>query len=131
MLTMLCVFGDAVFNLSRLEAKESLNPISVDAIRVSPETYDGKNLKVSGNVRSLTPGRGKMDSEFMVLVLEGSKTRFEDRSQVLDVFSYYAPPLKKGTRVVVSGTYHKAGYWAGSPHDHFIVAVEITPVVLN
>ena len=74
------MFGDAVFNLNRLEAKESLNPISVDAIRVSPETYDGKNLKVSGNVRFLTPARGKM---------------------------------------------------AGSPHDHFIVTVKITPVVLN
>ncbi|MBI1824222.1 MAG: hypothetical protein HY200_04330 [Nitrospirae bacterium] len=131
MLIILCVFGDAVFNLNRLEAKESVNPVSVDAIRVSPEAYDGKDLKVSGNVRSLSPARGKMDSEFIVLVLEGSKTEFEDRSHVLNVFSYYTPPVKAGARVVVSGIYHKAGYWAGSQHDHFLVAVEITPVVIN
>lgn len=131
MLTILCVFGDAVFNLNRLDAKESINPISVDVIGLSPETYDGKILKVSGDVRSLTPARGKMDSEFMVLVLEGSKHHSSDQSQLLNVFSYYTPPLKKGTRVIVSGTYHKTGYWAGSSHDHFIIAIEITPVVLN
>lgn len=131
MLTTLCVFGDAVFNLNSLEARESVNPVSVDAIRVSPEAYDGKNLKVSGNVRSLTPARGKMGSEFIVLVLEGSTTDFEDRSHVLNVFSYFIPRVNAGARVVVSGIYHKAGYWAGSPHDHFLVAVEITPVVIN
>ncbi|MBI1821733.1 MAG: hypothetical protein HY036_11065 [Nitrospirae bacterium] len=107
------------------------SPLSIEVIRSSPELYDGKNIKVSGQVRSLNPSRGKRGSEFMVLVLENSNFQPGDSSQTLTVFSYFTPPLKKGGRVIVTGVYHKTGYWAGSTHDHFIEASKITPIEMN
>lgn len=129
-LTILCVFGDAAFHSNTSEARESLNPLTVDAIRVSPETYDGKILKVSGQVRSMTPARGRIDSEFIILVLEGSLAISQDSHNIIQVFTYSAPPLKKEDRVIVSGTYHETAFWAGFQHDHFIVASEIKPLFL-
>ncbi|MBI3605307.1 MAG: hypothetical protein HY202_04690 [Nitrospirae bacterium] len=112
-------------------AKESLNPVSVKTIRLTPDAYDGKTLKVSGQVRSVTPGRGKRGSEFLIVVIEGPPSKTDETSPELTVFSYFAPPLKVGTPVIVLGVYHKSGRWAGSDHDHFIEAIKITPVELN
>jgi hypothetical protein len=112
-------------------AKESLNPVSVKNIRLTPDAYDGKTLKVSGQVRSVTPGRGKRGSEFLIVVIEGPPSKTDETSPELTVFSYFAPPLKVGTPVIVLGVYHKSGRWAGSDHDHFIEASKITPVELN
>jgi len=125
------VFGTAIFYPNRLGAMESINPVSVKTIRLSPETYDGKRIKVSGNIRSLAAARGRIDSEFVIIVLQNSQTELETEPELLEVYSYFIPRINKGTRIVVSGVYHKEGFWAGSRHDHFIEAAEITPVVVN
>ncbi|MHB8481385.1 MAG: hypothetical protein ACYDBV_01415 [Nitrospiria bacterium] len=131
-LTLLCLPALAGSVPAELKTKEpGISPLSIEVIRHSPELYDGKNIKVAGQVRSLAPARGRRGSEFIVLVLESSKSPPDDSSQILTVFSYLSPPLKKGNRVIVTGVYHKEGYWAGSTHEHFIEASQITPEETN
>ncbi|MBI1823341.1 MAG: hypothetical protein HY200_01785 [Nitrospirae bacterium] len=128
---LLLALGAELVLSPKLVASDTVNPVPVNKIRLSPDDYDGKRVKVSGQVRSITSDRGRRGSEFLTIVIEGTKTNLEETSETLKVFIYFAPPIKKGSSVIVFGTYHKSGHWGGTEQQHFIEASKINPVEIN
>ena len=127
----LLAMGAQIGSSTDLIAGETVNPVSVKKIRLAPDDYDGKRIKVSGKVRTITSERGKRGSEYLMIVIEGAQSAPEETAETLKVFIYFSPKIKKGSSIIISGTYHKWGHWGGSEQEHFIEANKITPVEIN
>ncbi|MFI5305469.1 MAG: hypothetical protein ACHQYP_11840 [Nitrospiria bacterium] len=125
------LFGAAFVYWSPLLASESVNPITVKLLLLSPDEYDGKTVRVSGRVQTISAERGKRGSEYLKIVIEDSQQNQEQTTETLNVFIYSSPRIKKGSSIIVSGIYHKSGHWGGSEQEHFIEASLITPIQIN
>jgi hypothetical protein len=127
----LLAMGSGMVSSTEPFAGETVNPLLIQKIRHSPDDFDGKSIKVSGQVRSISSERGKRGSEYLVIVIEGAQSAPEETAETLKVFIYFSPKIKTGSAIIVSGIYHKWGHWGGSEQEHFIEASKITPVEIN
>jgi hypothetical protein len=127
----LLAMGAQMVSSTVLIANDRVNPVPVKKIRLSPDEFDGKEVRVSGQVRSINSERGKRGSEYLAIVIEETQGAPNEDPETIKVFIYYAPRIKKGSSIIVSGTYHKWGHWGGSEQEHFIEAKKIIPVELN
>ncbi|MBI3607462.1 MAG: hypothetical protein HY207_05820 [Nitrospirae bacterium] len=88
----------------------------------TPKQYDGRRVLVSGFVRSIEFERGRLGSEYAILVLEETVSSVPPSVYAVRVISLTFPTVRKCQHALVQGTYHLEGNQAGRPYEHFIDA---------
>ena len=118
--------------LSPLEVQSSEDPINADPKRVKvhdilhdPTQFHGQQIVLSGVVQSIKLMRGRMGSEFILILLEETgPVRYESRPTV-KVVVYTNPKIRVGQTVSILGIYHQEGRVRGLLYHSFIAGEEI------
>ena len=102
-----------------------LKRVKVHDIIADPTQFHGQRVVLSGMVQSIKLMRGRMGSEFiLILIEETGPVHYENRPTV-KVVVYTNPMIKVGQAVAILGVYHREGRVRGLLYNSFIAGEEI------
>ncbi len=87
--------------------------------------YDGRQVVVSGLVRSIEFQQGRRGSEYLILNLEEEPPTRSGSTPSVKVIGFAFPNIAVGAQVQVQGIYHREGKWGGHSYEYFIEAQEV------